>query len=122
MNSICQELKNIIEKSKFVDAEIRKDDEEECIIDFRHPLIEPEKPVAYFLSSVVYRKPANTLETTIRGKIVGTLKELYLEPCCEDGINVCRPHINVEDKIISVHAVFKKNPVERFKKILNEMI
>jgi hypothetical protein len=111
----CQQLKDIIKKNGF---DIVNVDEKRCIIDFKHPKIVLEPPVAYYLSSVVLK---DGVETIVRSKVEGG-KELYLDYCCENGENVCRPHVHMGDKILSVEAKFHQNPMEKFNRLLQEMI
>lgn len=118
---VCAKLAEMIRKGGFEDAKIRVDDENLCVIDFRHPKIKPEMPYAYFMSSVKFDKKRNVLDATVRGKADG-FKELYLDYCCEDGANVCKPHANFEEKIVSVEATFTREPLERFRQLLAEML
>jgi hypothetical protein len=115
----CSELQEIIKKKGF---EVTKviEDEEKCIVDFKHPKIKVEPPVAYFLSSAVLNKKDNSIETTVRSK-VEDYKELYLDYCCEGEEQVCRPHVSMEEKILSVEARFHKNPKEKFERLLDEI-
>jgi len=115
----CKEILNIIKRHNFIPENLQES-EETCIIDFRHPKIEIQKPVAYFESAVQLNKKRNVLNTTIRSK-VENIKELYLDYCCEDGEMVCRPHVNMEDNILSVEASFRINPIKKFDRLLEEM-
>jgi len=97
---------------------------EACMIDFYHPRVKVKPPVAYFLSAVLYNKKRNTIETTVRSK-VDDFKELYLDYCCEtlDGecSQVCRPHVHMGNKIMSVEAIFHEKPLEKFDRLLEEL-
>ena len=115
----CSELEEIIRKCGFEVVNVFEDDKK-CIIDFKHPKIKVERPVAYFLSSVFLNKEDGSIETTVRSR-VDTFKELYLDYCCEDGEQKCRPHVNMEEKIFSVEARFRTKSGEKFKYLLNEM-
>jgi len=90
-------------------------------IDFKHPKMKVEEPAGYFLSSVEWDKKRNVLRTTVRTP-VPTYKELYLDYCVEDGVMVCRPHFWSEKKIVSVQATFSKEPLDRFNRLLVEML
>jgi hypothetical protein len=121
MSVVCDKLVELISKFKFQIINILEDSEK-CIIDFKHPKIELRFPYAYFLSSVSFNKKTGILITTIRSK-VDTFKELFfLDYCCEDGSNVCRPHVDMEDKIFSVEAIFSKDVIKKFGRLLEEMI
>jgi hypothetical protein len=115
----CREIQEIICERGYKVVDVRED-EERCIVDFRHPRVKVEFPVAYFLSSVVLNKKDGSIETTVRNKVEG-VKELYLDYCCEDGIQMCRPHVNMEEKILSVEAKFQQNPKGKFDRLLDEM-
>jgi len=116
---VCDRLREIIIRNGF-EIWSTHEDSEKCGIDFRHPKIKVEPPVGYFLSSVVYYKDRDCLETTVRSKVT-TFKELYLDYCCEDSNCVCRPHVNMEEKILSVEATFCEKPFEKFSRLLDEM-
>ena len=116
----CKELQGLIRKYRYEVVRVIED-EERCIIDFRHPKVKVERPVTWYLSSVVLDKRDGSVEATVRSK-VDAFKELYLDYCCEDGEQVCRPHVNMEDKILSVEAKFRQNPKEKFEMLLNEMM
>jgi len=113
----CRPVEKIIEERGFivVDSEIR---DGKCLIDFRHPKVRVERPRGYFLSSVTYRP--NVLQTTIRSK-VDNFKELYLDYCCEKEGMVCRPHVNMPEKILSVEATFRENSLKKFDRLLEEI-
>ncbi len=115
----CEQLKEIIRKNRYQIVNVFED-EEKCIIDFKHPKVKVEPPVSYFLSSVALDKRDGSIETTVRSK-VETFKELYLDYCCEDNEQRCRPHVNMEDKILSVEAKFWQNPKGKFDRLLDEM-
>ncbi len=115
----CRELEDIIRRNRY--QVIKKiEDEEKCIIDFKHPRVEIEPPVSYYLSSVVLNKKDGSIEATVRSR-VESFKELYLDYCCEDGEQRCRPHVNMKEKILSVEAKFWKNSIEKFNRLLDEM-
>jgi len=116
----CKELQEIITRNRFQIVHVY-DEADQCIIDFKHPQVKVEPPVAYFLSSVVLNKKQGYIQTTVRSKVKG-VKELYLEYCCEDNICVCRPHVNMEEQILSVEATFSQNPLAKFDRLLQEMI
>ncbi len=115
----CSAVKELIKRHHF---QIRNvvEDKEKCIVDFKHPKIVVMKPVSYFLSSVVYKKDGSFLNATIRNK-VDDVKELYLDYCCENGEQVCRPHVHMGEKILSVEVKFRENPLGKFDRILEEM-
>jgi len=115
----CKQLQEIIQKNGFQVVNITED-EEKCIIDFKHPKVKVEYPATYYLSSVFLNKKEGNIETTVRSK-VERFKELYLDYCCEDGLQVCRPHVNMEDGILSVEARFREIPKEKFNRLLDEM-
>jgi hypothetical protein len=115
----CREIQEIIRKRGYEIVDVRED-EEKCIVDFKHPKVKVEFPVAYYLSSVVLNKKDGSIETTVRSKVEG-VKELYLDYCCEDGEQVCRPHVDMEAGILSVEAKFHQNPKEKFDSLLKEM-
>jgi len=115
----CDNLVQVILKTGWKDPIVSKNGK--CVIDFRHPKIKPELPYAYFLSSVDFDEEKNILRTTIRTK-VDDVKEAYLEPCCENGTNVCRPHVDMKNKIFSVEAVFSQKPIERFETLLTDLL
>lgn len=100
----CEQLQEIIRKNKYEVVKVYEE-EGKCIIDFKHPKVKVEPPVAYYLSSVV----------------LDTFKELYLDYCCENSEQMCRPHVNMEEKILSVEARFWQNPKEKFSRLLDEM-
>lgn len=122
--SKCAEIKRILQLHGFkITNEI--EDAEKCIIDFRHPKVEVKKPVAYFLSSVAFTPAKNFLDTTIRSK-VDDVKELYLDYCCEQVDSEyceqrCRPHVHMDEKILSVEAKFWQNPLKKFDRLIEEM-
>jgi len=115
----CEELKRAIERHGF---EIRgiSEDTEKCVIDFKHPKIEVKPPVAYFASAVQFNKKRNVLTTTVRSKVDG-FKELYLDYCCENNEQMCRPHFHTDFKTISVEATFFENPIKKFDRLLEEL-
>jgi hypothetical protein len=115
----CWDLQDTIRRNRFQIVNVFED-AEKCIIDFKHPKIKVEPPVSYYLSSVALDKKDGSIETTVRSK-VETFKELYLDYCCEDGLQVCRPHVNMEEKILSVEAKFWQNPRGKFDRLLDEM-
>lgn len=115
----CSQLQGVIRKNKY-EVVATKEDEKSCIIDFKHPKVKVEPPVSYFLSSVALDKETGSIETTVRSK-VDTFKELYLDYCCEDSEQMCRPHVNMEEKILSVEAKFWHNPKGKFERLLDEM-
>jgi hypothetical protein len=116
----CDQLVQIILKEGWKDPKLFED-EKRCVIDFRHPKIKPEEPVSYFLSSVDFDKEKNVLKATVRSK-VDNYKEVYLEPCCENGENVCKPHVDMENKTFSVEATFSQKPIERFQTLLTDLL
>ena len=115
----CQQLHETIRKNRYEVVNVTED-EKYCIIDFKHPKVEVMPPVSYFLSSVVLDKKDNHIDVTVRSK-VDTFKELYLDYCCEDGEQMCRPHVNMEEKILSVEAKFWQKPIEKLDRLLDEM-
>jgi hypothetical protein len=115
----CQQLQEIIRQNRYQVVNV-VEDEEKCIIDFKHPKVKVEPPVSYYLSSVALKKKDGSIETTVRSKIE-TFKELYLDYCCEDSEQMCRPHVNMEEKILSVEAKFWQNPKGKFDRLLDEM-
>jgi len=119
MRTTCRELQDIIQKNRYEIINVT-DDKNRCIIDFRHPGVSIEPPVSYYLSSVSLNKDTGSLETTVRSK-VEDFKELYLDYCCEDSRQMCRPHVNMTDRILSVEARFHRSPAEKFDRLLNEL-
>lgn len=115
----CEQLKDVIKKNRYEVVNVVENGHK-CIIDFKHPKVKLEPPVSYFLSSVALDKERNFIETTVRSK-VETFKELYLDYCCEDSEWRCRPHVNMEEKILSVEATFHQNPKGKFDRLLDEM-
>lgn len=115
----CKQLQEIIRKNRYEVVNVTED-EKQCIIDFKHPKVKVAPPVSYFLSSVALDKKKGNIEATVRSK-VDTFKELYLDYCCEDSEQMCRPHVNMEEKILSVEAKFWQNPKEKFDRLLDEM-
>jgi len=115
----CQQLQEIIRRNKYQVVNV-SEDAEKCIIDFKHPKVKVEPPVSYYLSSVALDKEKGNIEATVRSK-VETFKELYLDYCCEDNEQMCRPHVNMEEKILSVEAKFWQNPKGKFDRLLDEM-
>lgn len=115
----CKELAEIIKTSHFKIIGIHTDNENECLIDFKHPKISGF-PYNYFASSVWFDKKNNVLITTVRGK--ANMKELYLDYCCENGEMVCRPHFDFENKVVSIEAKFHEEPIQKFKQLLTEML
>lgn len=115
----CEQLQEIIRKNKYEVVRVLEENQK-CIIDFKHPKVKVEPPVSYYLSSVVLDKEKGNIEATVRSK-VDTFKELYLDYCCEDSEQMCRPHVNMEDKILSVEAKFWQKPKEKFGRLLDEM-
>lgn len=128
----CEELKKVIEKHGFKVKNVFEE-QQKCLIDFVHPKIEVESKVegfkgkflpSYFWSGVSFDKKRKFLNTTVRSKVEG-FKELYLDYCCEkendECIQLCRPHVNMQDKILSVEATFFKNPIKKFDRLLEEM-
>jgi len=97
------------------------EDDNFCIIDFRHPKVRVEVPVSWFLSSVSMNKRDGFIEVTVRSRL-DRFKELYLDYCCENGTHVCRPHVDPEEMIISVEARFRERPVEKLRALLSEML
>jgi len=97
---------------------------EHCVVDFVHPKIRVEEPIAYYVSSVDFNKKAKSLHTTVRSKVDG-FKELYLDYCCEkennECVQVCRPHFQADKKIVSVEAVFLENSLKKFDRLLEEI-
>lgn len=116
----CEEIENTIKKFNFKITN-KTEDNEKCIIDFKHPKVKVMKPVSYFLSSVEYKKDGSLLNTIVRSK-VDDVKELYLDYCCENGEMACRPHIHMKESILSVDATFRQKPIEKFRNLLAEMI
>jgi len=116
----CQELADLIRKRGYEIIRVQ-DEADKCIIDFRHPKVKIERPVAYFLSSVALDKKDGHIETTVRSK-VDTYKELYLDYCCEDSEMCCRPHVSMEEKILSVEAKFHKSPKKKFDQLISELL
>jgi len=120
---VCEKLKQLIERYGYKILNSTEDGNK-CLIDFIHPEIEIKPPVAYYASSVLYDKKRKSLETTVRGK-VERFKELYLDYCCEkekgECLQVCRPHVNMEEKILSVEATFSENPFKKFGRLLEEL-
>jgi hypothetical protein len=115
----CRDLQDIIHKHGYQVVN-KVEDVKGCIIDFKHPRIEVRPPVNYFLSSVALNKEDGSIETTVRSKIKD-YKELYLDYCCEDNTQVCRPHVLMDEKVLSVQAYFRENPKEKFERLLQEM-
>lgn len=115
----CSELIEIIENNKYIIERVEEDDEK-CIVDFRHPKIKVMQPVSYFLSSVFLDRKTGFIETTVRSK-VDSFKELYLDYCCEDSKHVCRPHADMENGILSVEAKFKEDSLKKFSNLLDEL-
>jgi len=97
------------------------EDEKTCRVDFRHPYIKVEFPHAYYLSSVVLKKEDGSIRVTVRSKVKG-FKELYLDYCCENETLVCRPHVYMDEKILSVEATFRERPLDKLRTLLSEMI
>jgi len=120
---IFSELEGIIRKHGFIISN-RNEIGDNCIIDFRHPKIKPEPPVSYFTSAVQVNKKTNVLTATIRSKVEG-FKELYLDYCCERENGYCnqrcRPHVNMNENVLSVEATFFENPLKKFDRLLEEM-
>lgn len=116
----CRTLADVIEKSRYK-ISYMYEDSDKCIIDFKHPNVEVKEPATYFLSSVFLNKKDNSIEATVRGKI-SRFKEFYGDYCCENNENMCRPHVNIEDKIFSVEVNFHENPVKKFTSLLQEML
>jgi len=101
-------VENVIEKPDMI------------IIDFRHRSTRGD---LYTASSVVYYKDMGKIEATIRRKIDKHI-ELYLDYACEDGEPACRPHAYLVDgePYIAVECKFHKNPIERLKRVLEDMM
>jgi hypothetical protein len=114
----CREIQEIIRKNGYEIVNVQEG-EGLCIVDFRHPKVKVQLPVAWYLSSVVLRGDGS-IETTVRSKVEG-VKELYLDYCCENGEHVCRPHVDMVTGILSVEAKFRQNPKEKFDSLLKEM-
>ena len=121
MASICDTLERIVRSYGYI-VHRKTETATQCLIDFRHPNVEPRFPMAYFLSSLVYDKERNHIEVTVRSKPKGDYKELYLNYCCENGEMACRPHVWFEEKIVSVEAKFHEKPIEKLKSLLSEML
>jgi len=119
---VCRHIIKKIEDRGYI-IENKEFDKKSCVIDFRHPKIKKQIPIAYYTSSV--KVTENGIETTIRGK-VDRFKELWLDYCCEkednECVQKCRPHVNMEENILSVEANFTENPVEKFDRLLEELI
>jgi len=118
--SICDVIAEKIRKYGYI-IHRKIEDGKHCVIDFRHPKIKPEFPMAYFVSSLRYDKERKCLRTTVRSK-VDKYKELYLDYCCENGEMVCRPHVWMEERILSVDAYFCEKPLEKLERLLAEML
>jgi hypothetical protein len=120
----CDRLRGLVEKRGFEVTKVVEDGEK-CIIDFRHPKVRVEKPVSYFLSSAVLNKKDGSITATVRSK-VDAFKRLELDYCCEkeDGecVQVCKPHVWMEEKILSVEAHFKEDAMSKLGTLLSEMI
>jgi len=116
----CQALADMVRKHGYDVLSVREDGGS-CVIDFLHPGVRLMRPVPYFASSLHYDKRRGTVEVTVRAK-VPRYKELYLDYCCEDGEMVCRPHVWMEENMVSVEAKFRKDPVERLRMLLSEML
>ena len=116
----CGDLVGLIRRLGY---EVRQvlDEGGRCVVDFRHPRVRVERPVSYFLSSAVLDKGDGSVEVTVRSRVDG-VKELYLWYCCEDGVNVCRPHFDAENDIVSVEARFHKDAIKRLEALLSEML
>jgi len=115
----ASEIVNILRKYRYiVENVIEKPDM--IIIDFRH---RSTRGNPYTTSSVVYYKDTGKIEATIRRKIDRHI-ELYLDYACEDGKIACRPHVYVLDgePYIAVECKFHKNPIERLKRALEELM
>ena len=122
---MCDTLeKKIEEKGYIVRNRVDDNGAGECVIDFQHPKVTTKGPAGWYLSGVRYRYKDGWLKTTVRSK-VDDFKELYLEYCCEaeDGEcnQMCRPHVNMKDKIFSVEAGFHVDPLGKFGRLLEEL-
>jgi len=123
MENVCEKLQEIIKKHGFKIMRVKEDDNI-CLIDFRHPKIKVETPEAYYGSAVQYDKKRKVLTTAVRSKVEG-FKELYLDYCCEkengECLQMCRPHVHMDFKTLSVEATFFKDPIKKFDRLLEEM-
>ncbi|MEM4454761.1 MAG: hypothetical protein QXT28_08640 [Thermofilaceae archaeon] len=115
----CKELSEMIRRLGYRVHRVHEDDNF-CIIDFRHPKVRVEMPVPWFLSSVLMNKRDGSIKVTVRSRLDG-FKELYLDYCCENGTNVCWPRVDPEEMIISVEATFRERPVEKLRALLSEI-
>jgi len=119
MSEIVDEIVNILRKYRYiVENVIEKPDM--IIIDFRHRSTRGDP---YTTSSLVYYKNKGKIEVTVRRKIDKHI-ELYLDYACEDGEPACRPHAYLVDgePYIAVECKFHKNPIERLKRVLVDMM
>ena len=120
MNMECSEIENIVKRWGF-ELMGTSETDDHCIIDFHHKKIKVGLPVSYFTSAASYNKKTGCINTTARAK-VDEFKELYLDYCCEDGEQVCRPHVNMDEKIVSVEAHFCESPLVKFDRLLEELV
>jgi len=116
----CRKLEDVVRRSGFIIIDTYED-EDTCRVDFRHPYIKPIPPYTYYISSAIMKKRDGSIRATVRSK-VETFKELYLDYCCENGVFVCRPHVNMEEKILSVEAIFSEKPIDKLRSLLSEML
>ena len=119
MDMKCSEIENIVNRYGFNPTN-RMETDDHCIVDFCHKKIKVGYPVSYFTSAASYNKRTGCINTTARAK-VDEFKELYLDYCCEDGEQVCRPHVNMDEKIVSVEANFCEKPLGKFDRLLEEL-
>lgn len=121
--SVCDRLRDTIKLHRYKIGEVIED-EEKCLIDFRHPKIKVGEPVSYFASSVYYNKRTEHLNTTVRSKFE-RFREFYFDYCCEyeggECLMQCRPHLNPDEEIFSVEATFMQTPLAKFDRLLEEM-
>jgi len=113
----CSRIINILEKKGYrvVTSFDRPD---RCIVLFAHPSIKGDD--VRYLSGIFYIKDENKIEVTARRK-VKDFKELYLDYCCENGEMMCRPHVWMDEKILSIEAKFHENILEKFKRLLDDI-
>lgn len=117
--SICSELAEEVRRYGYEVIGVREDGSS-CTIHFLHPTVRLERPVSYFASSIYYDKRSGKLEVTVRRR-VPTYKELYLDYCYGDGEMVCRPHVWMEEKVLSVEARFRRDLLDRLRRLLSDM-
>jgi len=117
MSEVCEQIQELIKKARYK-VHYKSDYPEKCIVHFTHPSVK-EEDIGLF-SGVYYDKTTGALETTVRRK-VKTFGELYLDYCCEDEIQKCRPHVWMDEKVLSVEAKFEKDVLDRFVRLLRDM-